>query len=143
VSDVEALQICLAAEHAACYGYGALGGRLAGLTPGGSRLVAHAEDSYAAHRAARDRLAALVEGLGEVAVVAEPAYALPFTLDTVARCERLARYLEDRVCEAYAYAVSLSAGEVRAELAAALSAAAVRGASWEAPFEAFPGRPDL
>ena len=31
MSALDALQDCLAAEHAACYGYGAVGGALAGI----------------------------------------------------------------------------------------------------------------
>ena len=31
MSALDALQDCLAAEHAACYGYGVLGGALAGI----------------------------------------------------------------------------------------------------------------
>jgi hypothetical protein len=140
--DVAALQACLAAEHAAVYAYGAVGGRLAGLSAGAA-VVALVDESYEQHRAQRDALDAAIRGLGADPVAAEPAYALPVVPDTVGQCRRVARYLENRCCDAYAYAVSLASPERRPGLATALAGSARRASSWGARLEAFPGRPDL
>ncbi|MEJ7744715.1 MAG: DUF4439 domain-containing protein [Nocardioidaceae bacterium] len=56
---VTALQNCLGAEHAALYGYGVLGGVLAGVAGGESDLE-RARSSYADHRVLRDDLVALL-----------------------------------------------------------------------------------
>jgi hypothetical protein len=140
--DVTALQACLAAEHAAVYAYAVVGGRLAGLGPP-SHVVDRADEAYSWHRTQRDSLDALIRQLGASPVAAEPAYQLPMTPQTVGQCRRLARFLEKRCCEAYAYAVSLATNARRAALADALGDCAVRATLWGARLEAFPGRPDL
>ncbi|MGV9632289.1 DUF4439 domain-containing protein, partial [Streptomyces sp. NPDC003487] len=55
---IEALQAALAAEHAAVYGYGVVGGRI------GETRRAEARAAYAAHRARRDALAGEVRDGG-------------------------------------------------------------------------------
>jgi hypothetical protein len=140
--DMTALQTCLAAEHAAVYAYGVIGGRLAGLRTGAD-VIQRADESYEWHRSQRDALDASIRKASGQPVAADPAYELPLTPDSVAQCGRLARYLENRCSEAYAYAVSLGAEPVRGRLAAALGECAVRAASWGAGLTAFPGRPDL
>jgi hypothetical protein len=143
-ADVEGLQRCLAAEHAAIYAYGVLGGRLAGLAPAAAGPKQElAQTSYAAHRARRDALVEAIEGLDADPVAADPAYALPFTPSSAGSCARLARYIEARCCEVYAYAVSLTSDDLRRFAAHALIDAASRGVAWGAPPQAFPGRPDL
>jgi hypothetical protein len=140
--DLTALQTCLAAEHAAVYAYGVVGGRLAGFHRAAD-MIQRAEESYEWHRSQRDALDASIRDAAGEPAAAKPAYALPLTPDSVGQCERLARYLENRCGEAYAYAVSLAAEPVRGTLAGALGECAVRGASWGARLTAFPGRPDL
>ncbi len=68
VSDVRLLTALLAAEHAAVYGYGVLGGRLDDDTRPGALTA------YDAHRARRDSLAARLRERGAAPPVALPAY---------------------------------------------------------------------
>ena len=69
---VRALQAALDAEHAAVYGYGAVGAHLTG-----ARQKA-AVRYWVAHQMARDTLAAMITALGAQPVAAAAAYQLPF-----------------------------------------------------------------
>lgn len=138
MTEIDALQECLAAEHAACYGYGVLGGVLGGLAAGGPDDL-RAESSYVAHRLRRDELTALIRDVGSDPVVAEPAYETPFTVRTVPACRRFARLIESRCAAVYAYAVSQTADSSRQMAAHELAACAVRSIEWGARLTAFPG----
>jgi uncharacterized protein YjiS (DUF1127 family) len=142
VSVVGVLQDCLEAEHAALYGYGVLGGRLAAVAAGSSwRKLADA--AYAEHRLRRDELAELLVRNDAVPVASEPAYATPFDVMTLADCQRLARLIEARCSAVYADAVSRSRSELRELVAHALSDCAVRETSWGQAVRAFPGAAEL
>ena len=142
MSDVDALQTCLAAEHAACYGYGVLGGVLAGARApavGTGPGVPDAAAAYQAHRAARDALVNRIAALDADPVAAEPAYRTPFKVRSVASCRRLARLLERRCADVYGYAVAQTIDDERTFTAAQLSACVVRGITWGSPVRPFPG----
>ena len=128
-----AAQAALAAEHAAVYGYGVVGGRVA------AAREAEARQAYDAHRAARDALVRTVTDLGGVPVAAAPGYELPFPLADAAAAVRLAAFLEDRVAGAYGDLVRASTAGVRRDAAAALRQAAVRAVRWSGESVAFPG----
>ncbi|MBA2560970.1 MAG: ferritin-like domain-containing protein [Propionibacteriales bacterium] len=138
MSALDALQGCLAAEHAAVFGYGIVGGVLAGVS-GTSNLQAYAEECYAVHRGRRDSLTSLVTRLGETPVAAEPAYRLPFRVTGVDPCKRLARQLENRTAIAYALAVAHTVSTSRAMAVDALTDCAIRSADWGTPLQALPG----
>jgi hypothetical protein len=138
MSEIDALQACLAAEHAACYGYGVLGGVLGGLAPGLADDL-RATSSYDAHRRRRDELTALIRDQGSEPVEAEPAYETPFDVKTVPGCRRFARFIESRCAATYAYAVSQTADTTRQMAADELAACAVRSIEWGARLRAFPG----
>jgi hypothetical protein len=140
--DVGARQACLAAEHAAVYAYGVIGGRIAGLHVSAD-VVERVDESYEFHRDQRDTLDRAIRDLGADPVAAEPAYALPVTPASVGQCQRVARYVENRCSETYAYAVSLASPQTRGGLALDLADTAVRAAAWGARLDPFPGRPDL
>lgn len=129
----KAAQAALAAEHAAVYGYGVVGGRVAE----GRR--AEATTAYHAHRARRDALVRTVRGLGGEPVAAQPAYALPFAVPDPAAAVRLAAVLEDRVAGVYSDLVRAAEGPLRREAADALREAAVRAARWRGSGVPFPG----
>ncbi|MFJ8663897.1 ferritin-like domain-containing protein [Streptomyces sp. NPDC093795] len=133
MSALDATQAALAAEHAAVYGYGVVGGRI-----GGERR-AEAIAAYEAHRARRDALRRTVGDLGGAPVVAEAAYALPFPVADPAGAVRLAAVLEDRVAWVYSDLVRASQGPQRREAAAALREAAVRAVRWRGSDVTFPG----
>lgn len=128
-----AVQTELAAEHAAVYGYGIVGARLAG------RQRERARAALEAHRARRDALERTARDLGGEPAAAAPAYALPFAVPDAAAAVRLAAELEDRVAAVYADAVRELRGRLRAEAARTLREAAVRAVSWRGESVAFPG----
>ncbi|MGW7418172.1 ferritin-like domain-containing protein, partial [Streptomyces sp. NPDC054863] len=103
MSTLDAVQAALAAEHAAVYGYGVVGGRL------GEQRRTEAREAYDAHRSRRDALARTVHDLGGKPVVAEAAYALPFPVPDPASAAKLAAVLEGRVAGVYADLVRAAA----------------------------------
>jgi hypothetical protein len=131
--ELTALQAALAAEHAAVYGYGVVGGRI-----GESRRT-EARAAYDAHRARRDALVREVRDLGGKPVAAAAAYALPFPVPDSAAAVRLAAELEDRVAGVYSDLVRAAGGERRRMAAGALREAAVRAVRWSGESVAFPG----
>ncbi|MFJ9567714.1 ferritin-like domain-containing protein [Streptomyces fuscichromogenes] len=130
---LRALQAALAAEHAAVYGYGVVGGRI------GRQLLAEARSAYDAHRSGRDALVREVRDLGGRPVAASAAYALPFAVTDPATAVRLAAELEERVADVYSDLVRASSGERRGSAAGALREAAVRAVRWSGESVAFPG----
>jgi mevalonate kinase len=138
VSDVTALQSCLAGEHAAVYAYGVLAAVIndqASGTPADHR----ASRDYIAHRQRRDRLIDSITARGATPVAAQPAYGLPFPVMSVASAVRLARLVERRLAATYASAAGHSVTAVRAFAAGALADAAIATVSWGAAPTAFPG----
>ncbi|MET8248740.1 ferritin-like domain-containing protein [Streptomyces sp. NPDC005202] len=131
--ELEALQAALAAEHAAVYGYGVVGGRIR------ESGRADARAAYDAHRARRDSLARRVRDLGGRPVAAAAAYALPFPVPDSAAAVRFAAELEERVAGVYSDLVRATDGERRREAAGALREAAVRAVRWRGESVAFPG----
>ncbi|MFF4033017.1 ferritin-like domain-containing protein [Streptomyces sviceus] len=131
--ELEALQKALAAEHAAVYGYGVVGGRV------GEARRAEAKAAYDAHRARRDALVRAVRDLDGKPVAAAPAYALPFPVPDPAAAVRLAADLEDRVAGVWSDVVRATGGERRRTAAEALREAAVRAVRWRGESVAFPG----
>ncbi|MFD5337198.1 ferritin-like domain-containing protein [Streptomyces hawaiiensis] len=131
--ELRALQAALAAEHAAVYGYGVVGGRI------GDGQRTEALTAYDAHRARRDALVREVKDLGGRPVAASAGYALPFQVPDSAAAVRLAAELEDRVAGVYADLVRAAGGGRRALAAEALREAAVRAVRWRGESVAFPG----
>jgi hypothetical protein len=131
--ELKAVQAVLAAEHAAVYGYGVVGGRIRE----GRRTEARA--AYDAHRARRDALSRAVRDLGGEPVAAAAAYALPFPVPDSAAAVRLAAELEDRVAGVYSDLVRATERGTRRTAAEALREAAVRAARWRGESVAFPG----
>jgi Domain of unknown function (DUF4439) len=132
-AELTALQAALAAEHAAVYGYGVVGGRI------GTAHRSEAQAAYDAHRARRDTLTREVRDLGGQPVAANAAYALPFPVPDPAAAVRLAARLEERVAGVYADLVRATTGARRGAAAAALREAAVRAVRWSGQSVAFPG----
>ena len=140
--EVRSLQDALAAEHAAVFGYGVVGARLADA----DREAAEAAEL--AHRARRDATASLLSGRGEKPVAAEPAYQLPFPVTDRVAAMKLALRLEERVAQAWRAALPATKGDVRRTALAALTDCALRAVRWRrvaAPDKpavvAFPGAP--
>lgn len=143
---VAALQQALGAEHAAVFGYAALGPQLAG------KEIARARTYEAAHRARRDLLLATLSGAGKIADASAAVYPVPTPLSTPLAARRFALAIESACCVHWRYAVAVAAGDasefgaaVRSGALAALIAGAVRATAWRAsinpalPTEPFPG----
>ncbi|HEX5568649.1 MAG TPA: ferritin-like domain-containing protein [Streptomyces sp.] len=128
-----AVQAALAAEHAAVYGYGVVGGRIA------EDRRAEVREAYDAHRARRDALRRVVRELGGVPEPSAAAYGLPFEVPDSAAALRLAAELEERVAAVYADLVRASEGGRRRDAAGALREAAVRAVRWRGTGVPFPG----
>ncbi|WP_328422783.1 ferritin-like domain-containing protein [Streptomyces sp. NBC_00443] len=131
--QLKALQAALAAEHAAVYGYGVVGGRIS------QERRSEARAAYDAHRVRRDALAREVRDLGAQPVAASPAYALPFPVSDSPAAVRFATGLEDRLAGVYSDLVRAAEGELRGTAAEALREAAVRAVRWRGESVAFPG----
>ncbi|MFD8068601.1 ferritin-like domain-containing protein [Streptomyces parvulus] len=131
--ELDALQAVLAAEHAAVYGYGVVGGRI------GEGRRGEARAAYDAHRSRRDALTRDVRDLGGRPVAASAGYALPFSVPDSVAAVRLAAELEERLAGVYSDLVRAAGGERRAAAAGALREAAVRAARWRGGSVAFPG----
>lgn len=141
MTALSALQDCLAAEQAALYAYGVLGGVLSAA--GRPADFAYAKASYVAHRGRRDELTTLLAGLAVTPTPAQPGYATPFGVTDAAECRRLARLVERRTAAVYCFAVSRTTGGVRRMVASGVTDAAVRQVHWGGAVEAFPGAPEL
>jgi hypothetical protein len=132
-AELTAVQAALAAEHAAVYGYGVVGGRVRE----GRRQ--EAKTAYDAHRARRDALVREVRDLGGTPVAASAGYALPFPVPDSAAAVELAAELEDRVAGVYSDLVRAATGGLRGTAAEALREAAVRAVRWRGGSVPFPG----
>lgn len=121
---VDALQGALAAEHAAIYGYGVAGARLAGEDRETARLVMNA------HRSRRDELAAHISARGARPVAAAAAYRLPVQVASPQTAARLAAVLEDRVLAAYLGLAGADEPELRRYAAVVMQETAGRIVVW-------------
>lgn len=136
-NELAALAEALAGEHAAVYAYGVVGAQA-----GRSHRRA-AADRLVAHGLQRDLLAAQLSTAGATPPpAAEPAYALPFEVRTVADARRLAAHVELAVAATYADLVAASAPPRRSQAARWLAQCAVAAHHWGGPPHAFPGLPE-
>jgi hypothetical protein len=137
MSTLSALQETLAAEHAAVYVYGVLGGQTSrSQSPG---LYAAISSAYSTHRARRDLLARAVTDLDGTPVAAAPAYDVPEHLDSPDAVTRAARDVEDACAGTYAVLVASTAGARRRWAIEALNDAAVRVLALRGTPEMLPG----
>jgi hypothetical protein len=134
MTGLEALQEVLAGEHAAVYGYGVVGARLAG-GPDERAAVA----GYDTHRARRAAVALLVTADGGQPTPAAAGYDLGGPVTDPAQARALAARIERGAAATYADLVGSGAGTLRSSAAGWLSDAAVRAASWSGHPDTFPG----
>jgi hypothetical protein len=136
VTELDALQAALAAEHATIYGYGVAGANLRGADR------RYAVSALTAHLRIRDQLTAVITSRHASPVVAEPAYRLPMPVTDRPSARALAAHLEEGSAGSQWDLVEASAagGHVRSLAIGWLSGAAVRGAHWGAQ-QALPGQP--
>jgi hypothetical protein len=122
--NTDAWQAALAAEHAAVYGYGAVGAHVRGTAR--ADVVA----AETAHRGRRDALSTRLGSAGLTPAAAAPAYTLPFRVVDAPAAFRLAVELEEGTARAWRAAVAALEGSDRHVAAAALGDCAVRAARW-------------
>jgi hypothetical protein len=132
---IAALQAALAAEQAACYGYGVAGAYLSGADAAG------ADTDWVAHQVARDELTAIISAAGADPVAAAVAYQLPAPVRSAPQARALAVILENDVAQAYIALVAMDSKALRTLAATQLRAAALRAAAWSQQTVAFPGLP--
>jgi hypothetical protein len=137
VTEVDALQATLAAEHAAVYVFGVLGGRAAHLPA--PVLRAALSTSYDVHRTRRDALEAMVAAAGADPVPAEPAYALTRYLVTPGQVAAAALRVERACLTTYGALVAAGTGTTREWAVAALIATATSELGFGGTAEPLPG----
>jgi hypothetical protein len=128
-----ALQAALAAEQAACYGYGIVGAHLTG------KAFATASADCVIHEQARDNLAKLITAAGATPEPAAVAYRLPVAVLNAADAAKLAVDLEAEVLTAYVSLVGVADPALRTLAAQSMQTASVRAARWGGKSQAFPG----
>ena len=131
------LQTALAAEHAAVFVFGLLGGRTS--RSANPALFDAVSAAYAAHRARRDHLTGRITEAGADPVPAAAAYDVPAGLH---RPEPIARHAlaTERSCAAtYSWLVANTTGVDRAWAIRALNETAVRELAFRGTPEMFPG----
>ena len=133
----EPLQTALAAEHAAVYVYGVLGGRTSRTTAPG--LYADLRRAYETHRARRDQLQALIADAGLEPAGPAAAYATPERIGGPAGLRRAALALERSCVETHAWLVAQTDGAHRSWAINALRDGAVRELGFRGTPETFPG----
>jgi hypothetical protein len=137
VTELEALQTTLEAEHAAVYVYAVLGARTS--QSGSPNLYSALREAYQAHRVRRDGLIGEIAQLGAGPVAAATAYEVPGGLDTPDGVARAALGLERACADTYASLVANTVGRRRARAVESLSNAAVRELAFRGTPEIFPG----
>lgn len=141
MTPLQALQTALAGEHAAIYLYSVLGGRVS--VSESPTTAAAVTSAYTTHRARRDQLQVSIRTLGGEPVVTQIAYEPSGPIDSTEQIVAEARTIETRCAEVYAQTVANTVAADRTWAIDALTDAAVRGLSFAAKANAFPGAPEL
>lgn len=139
-SSVDGLQTTLAAEHAAVWVYGVLGGQTSRTEQ--ARLYDDVGAAYRWHRARRDQLQSVLVAAGAEPMPSEVGYALP-DVSTPAAVAAAALEVERRCAATYADLVAHTEGDQRAWAIRALTDAAVRQLRFRGSPETFPGAGEL
>lgn len=134
---IDAFQQTLAAEHAAIFVLGALGGRASTLPP--SPLRTGLDTAYSDHVERRDQLRRMLTATGSDPVAAEPAYRLPTPLTTGSQIAAEALRVERACATTYAALVAATVDAERRWAIEALVTTAVGEAAFGGQPEALPG----
>jgi len=137
MTDVDALQRTLAAEHAAVFVLGALGGRAANLPA--PLLRADLSSAYDDHLERRNRLRTVIAASGETPVAAEPAYRLPTPLSTQEQIAAEALRVQRACVVTYGALVAASEGAGRRWAVDAMAQTALTEADFGGRPQALPG----
>lgn len=125
MSEIDALQAALAAEHAVIWGYGVVGAEVADTQQSDVRAVEQT------HRTRRDDTAALLRSLAAEPTGAAAYYELPFPVTDPVAGLRLAVHLEDGAAAAWRFVLSQTEdAELRRTALDALIEAALQATRW-------------
>ncbi|HEY9566134.1 MAG TPA: ferritin-like domain-containing protein [Nocardioides sp.] len=134
---VEGLQSTLAAEHAAVWLYGVLGGQTSSSAqPSLSKRIG---ETYVIHRSRRDQLVRWLRDADEVPVASEVAYELLNEASTPAEVSAIAIEVEHACTETYADLVGRAVGAQRRWAITAMIDAARREMRFGGTAEDLPG----
>jgi len=137
VSEVDALQRTLAAEHATVFVLGALGGRASSLPA--PELQSALTTAYDDHVERRNRLRIMVASAGDDPVAAEPAYRLPLRLTTEEQIAAEALRVQRACVTTYAALVAATSGPTRRWALDAMIGTALTEADFGGEPQALPG----
>lgn len=137
MTTTDALQTTLAAEHAAVYVYGVLGGRTSQAE--WPALYTAVSSAYAAHRARRDHLVGEISATGADPVAAETAYDVPAGAVDRAGINAVALETERACATTYAWMVASTTDAERRWAITALNETAVRELVFRGTPEMLPG----
>ena len=138
---MQALQATLAAEHAAVYVYGVLGGRVS--TAQDPRVASLVRSAYDTHRARRDQLRSVISDLGRTPVGTEEAYAVDAGDRDGAHLAEVALVTEERCAAVYSQLVASTVDDQRRWAVQALTDASLRALTFGGKAETWPGAPEL
>jgi len=127
------LQLALAGEHAAIYGYGVVGPRLK------TSQANQARSARNSHRAARDQLERRILAGGGQPVVADSSYVVDVDGASQQKLRAILTSIEDRLCELYATVVLEPDDDARRLGIDQMQATAVRATQWRGSALTFPG----
>ena len=135
-AEAHALAAVLAAEQAAVYAYGVVGGQAS------ERQAAVALRDLQRHAARRDLVAGRLSAAGRAPAPAAAGYALPFPVDSPTTAAALAVHVEQAVAATNAALVASAAPVRRLEPARWLAENALAARRWGGEPTAFPGLPE-
>lgn len=138
---VNELQTALAAEHAAVYLYGALGG--ATSQSSAPALYATLTENYRDHRRRRDNLQAQIRSMGGTPAAAAAVYDVPDDLSSGRRVRAAALDIERGVSATYANLVGATVADSRADALRSLASSALSELRVGGEPTAFPGIAEL
>ncbi|MDT0201129.1 ferritin-like domain-containing protein [Nocardioides sp. AE5] len=138
--SIEALQTTLAAEHAAVWIHGVLGGQVSRSSQ--EALAAAITGAYTVHRGRRDQVIRWIRDLDQDPVAAEVAYELTHDVATPAGIQATAQSVEQGCARAYADLVGRSSDHLRTWAISALVDAAKREMAFGGTARVLPGIPD-
>jgi uncharacterized protein DUF4439 len=141
VKPIQALQATLAAEHAAVYVYGVLGGRVS--VAENPRTATLLRSAYDTHRARRDRLRTVIADLGRTPVATEEGYAVDAEDRSATHLARVALLTEQRCAAVYSQLVASTVGGQRRWAVDALTDASLRALTFGGDAETWPGAPEF
>lgn len=123
--EIDALQVALAGEHAAIWGYGEVGAK---------SVEARVPEILAVqqtHRLRRDLVEVVLLGAGATPVASDAAYALPSPITDPVSALRVAALIEDAVATTWRYVLGrTTTATVRTTAGDALTATAVQALRW-------------